>query len=102
MDISISMRKFLKARRDRTVGAILGFLEESLRESMTDEQWEDTRQVVIGAVNSYHDTVLDLMRSDDDTLRNDHVVELMEKVEQHLRREAQLKPSVRGPIGTGI
>lgn len=102
MDVSISMRKFLKARRDRTVGAILGHIEEDYRGRMTDEEWETTRQVVIGAVNGYHDIALDLLRADDDTMRNDHVIEVLERVERHLAAGQALRAGVRGPVGTGI
>lgn len=98
MGVSISMKEFLKSRRDRAVGSILGWVEQELgpdvADGMTKEQWAETRRVVLGAINGYHDVVLDLMKSDD-SMRNDHLVELMERVDGHLSRQDRVPASVR-------
>lgn len=91
MDVSISMKEFLKKKRDRAVGSILGWAESELKPGMSKEQWEETRRVVLGAVNSYHDTMLDLIGSDG-AMRNDYLVELLERVDGYLARQNRRVP----------
>lgn len=88
MDVSLDVRKFLRHRRDRAVGSILGYAEIEIKPKLTSAQWESLRRVVLDATNSYHDTVLDLVKSDDVT-RNDHLVALLERVEHGLSRQAR-------------
>lgn len=81
MDVSLDVRKFLRHRRDRAVGSILGYAENEIRPRLTQEQWESLRRVVLEATNSYHDTVLDLVKSED-SVRNDQVVALLERLDR--------------------
>lgn len=84
--MGMEVRKFLKARRDRALGTILGTLETDLRGKVSREEWEDIRATVLDAVNGYHDSVLDLMKSEDGTaVRNEEVVSLLERVDEALR-----------------
>jgi hypothetical protein len=77
MDMGVPVRDFLKRRRDRAVGSILGFAERELFDSLTPELQQKLRRVVLDACNGYHDSVLDLVSADDST-RNDKVLELLE------------------------
>ena len=81
MDVSLDVRKFLRNRRDRAVGSILGYAEAEIKPKLTQAQWESLRRVVLDATNSYHDTVLDLVKSEDVT-RNDKVIALLERLER--------------------
>jgi len=88
MDVSLDVRKFLRNRRDRAVGTILGYAESELKPKLTAAQWESLRRVVLDATNSYHDTVLDLVKAED-VARNDHLVTLLERLDQNLSRQAR-------------
>lgn len=83
--MSVSTQNFLRARRDRLVGTILGQAETSIKPLLSQDQWEAFRQQVQAAANSYHDTVLDLLKVEDGMVRNDEVVALLERVDGHLR-----------------
>lgn len=83
--MSVPVRDFLKRRRDRLIGSILGYAERELFETLSKEQREGLRKVVIDATNGYHDSVLDLVKAEDG-LRNDEVVALLERVDLHMRR----------------
>ena len=76
MDVSVPVRKFLTNRRNRAVGTILGYAETELKPQLSAQQWEGLRRVVLEATNSYHDVVLDLVKSEDG-VRNDHLVGLL-------------------------
>ena len=85
--MSVQIRNFLKARRDRALGMILGTLETDLRTKVSREEWEDIRSVVLDGVNGYHDAVLDLMKSDDgSSIRNDEVVAMLSRLDTALAR----------------
>lgn len=90
MDVSLDVRKFLRNRRDRAVGSILGYAESEIKPKLTQTQWESLRRVVLDATNSYHDTVLDLVKSED-SARNDHLILLLERVDSKL--SVQSRPS---------
>lgn len=85
MDVSLDVKKFLRNRRDRAVGSILGYAENEIKPKLTATQWESLRRVVLDATNSYHDTVLDLVKSED-VARNDHLIALLERVDRNLSR----------------
>lgn len=97
--MGVSVRGFLKARRDRALGTILGYLEGELRGKVSRDEWDDIRQVVLDAVNSYHDSVLDLMRGEDaSTERNEALIDLLQRVDEGLRRSH----ATHGPVPTGV
>ena len=83
--MSVSVRNFLKARRDRALGSILGSLENDLRGKVTRAEWEAIRSLVLDGINGYHDAVLDLMKSEDgSSVRNDEVVALLERIDKRI------------------
>lgn len=84
--MSVPVRGFLKRRRDRAMGTIMGWIERNLQEALTPEQFKALRDTVQGAINSYHDSTLDLMSAEEDVVRNDRVVEVLEAVELELQR----------------
>lgn len=82
--MSVPIRDFLKRRRDRALGSILGYAERELFKSLDEQQQRGLRTVVLDALNTYHDTVLDLVKAEDG-VRNDRVVELLEQLESEMR-----------------
>lgn len=83
--MSVQVKDFLKARRDRALGSILGYAERELFDQLTQDQQRQLRQVTIDALNSYHDSVLDLVKSEDG-LRNEEVANLLTRVDRHLQQ----------------
>ena len=84
--VSVPIKDFLKARRDRALGSILGYAERELFDQLSTEQQKQIRQVTLDALNSYHDSVLDLVKSENGTVRNEEVLKLLERVDHHLQR----------------
>lgn len=82
--MSVPVRNFLKARRDRALGAIMGYAEREIFPKLTPAEQSAFRKVVLEALNSYHDSALDLFKSDAGTIRNDKVVELLGRLEEFL------------------
>lgn len=81
--MSVPVRNFLKARRDRVVGSILGYCERNIFPQLSREEQLALRSCVLDSVDGYHDAVLDLVKSDDD-LRNDKVVSLLEALNRRM------------------
>lgn len=85
MDVGVPVKNFLMNRRNRTVGAILGWSEERLKPQISPADWEALRRVVQDATNSYHDVVLDLVKSESGT-RNEYVIQLLERIDTQVSR----------------
>lgn len=97
--MSVQVRGFLKARRDRALGSILGYMEEEYRGRFSKEEWSDVRGTILDAINGYHDSVLDLMKSEDGTtVRNEEVVALLERVERALTPPRRTRPTSAAPV----
>ena len=84
--MSIAVKDFLKARRDRALGSILGYAEREIFTRADEAERLAFRSVVIDALNSYHDSVLDLVKSDQGNVRNEELISLLERVENHLAK----------------
>lgn len=82
--MSVPVRNFLKARRDRALGAVMGYTEREIFSKLTDEEQKAFRKVVLESLNSYHDSTLDLFKSDVGTIRNDELFALLTRLEQRL------------------
>ena len=95
--MSVPVRDFLKRRRDRAVGSILGYAEREIFAQLSVEQREGLRRVVLDATNGYHDSVLDLVKAEDG-IRNDAVIELLESVQADVRSMKRPNP----PIAQGL
>ncbi len=93
--MSIPVKEFLKARRDRALGSILGYAERELFPVMSTDQQRKLRQLVLDALNSYHDSALDLFKSDTATLHNDEVVPLLNKI---LEAQQQQRIDRKDPV----
>jgi len=78
--MSIAVRDFLKARRDRALGSVLGFAEREVYPELPKDLQREFRAVVIDALNSYHDSVLDLVKSADG-VTNEILVDILDKVD---------------------
>lgn len=90
--MSVPVRDFLKARRDRALGTILGNAEKDLWPKLTREEREAFRKVVMDALNSYHDSVLDLVKAEDGT-RNEEVLVLLQGIDRRFARITPATPS---------
>lgn len=86
--MSVPVKDFLKRRRDRAVGTILGYAEREIFKDLSAEQREGFRRVVLDAANGYHDSVLDLVKAEND-VRNDYVVEVLDRIDRQTRQPAQ-------------
>lgn len=84
--MSVAVRDYLKARRDRALGSILGYAERELFDRSQENERLAFRSVVIDALNSYHDSVLDLVKSDSGNVRNEELIALLERVEDRLSK----------------
>lgn len=82
--MSIPVRSFLKARRDRALGTIMGYAEREVFPRLSAAERTSFRNTVLDSLNSYHDTALDLFKSDDGSVRNEEIFSLLERVERHL------------------
>lgn len=82
--MSVPIRDFLKARRDRALGSILGYAERELWERLTVQEQKAFRAVTIDALNGYHDSVLDLVKAENG-VRNDEVLGFLQRIEQQTR-----------------
>lgn len=83
--MAVSEKDFLKARRDRALGSILGYAENMVWDKLSPEERAAFRKVVLEALNNYHDSVLDLVKSDNSS-RNDEVVQLLERIASQTRQ----------------
>lgn len=74
--MAVSIRDFLKARRDRALASILGYAERNVWGHLEQDAQRAMRSVVVDAINSYHDSVLDLVKADT-TIRNEEAVDVL-------------------------
>lgn len=82
--MSVPVKNFLKARRDRALGSILGYAEREIFPRLSASERTSFRNLVLDSLNSYHDSALDLFKSDDGSVRNEEIFNLLERVERHL------------------
>ena len=88
--MTIEVKDFLKARRDRALGSILGHAEREIYTYIPDDKKRVFRSIVIDALNSYHDTALDLFKSEGaDIIRNEEVVRILDRLNEFLDREEE-------------
>lgn len=81
MSDTISTKDFLKARRDRALGSILGHMERTVWTKLSADERYAIRGVVIDALNLYHDSILDLLKSETpETERNQEVLRLLNEL----------------------
>lgn len=87
MSSSVSVIGYLKTRRDRALGSILGYAERRVYPKLTADERAEFRAKVIEALQNYHDAVLDLHKGDDGSeLRNERILELLESVHGTLEK----------------
>jgi hypothetical protein len=84
--VSVEIKNFLKARRDRCLGSILGYTEREIFPKLTGQERLAFRNLVLDSLNSYHDSVLDLVKSEQGTVRNEELVAMLERVDKALVR----------------
>ena len=81
---SVAIKNFLKARRDRCLGSILGYSEREIFPKLTPQERLAFRNLVLDSLNSYHDSVLDLVKSESGTVRNEELIAMLERLDAHL------------------
>lgn len=91
--MSIPVKQFLKARRDRALGSILGYAEREIFPRLRHadgtpdlDAQRNFRQLILDALNSYHDSALDLFKSDVESLHNDELIAMLIKINDRLDR----------------
>jgi hypothetical protein len=82
--MSVAVKDFLKARRDRALGSIMGFAEREIYPKLSTQEKAAFRNLVLDSLNSYHDSVLDLVKSENGTVRNEELIQMLERLDQHL------------------
>lgn len=92
--MSVPVRDFLKNRRDRALGMIMGYLEREVFAGLDASGRDSVRRVVLDAINGYHDSVLDLVKAEDATsVRNEEVLRLLTNLDRKLEGRGR-------PVGT--
>ena len=86
--MSVAVKDFLKARRDRALGSIMGYAEREIYPKMSTSEKAAFRNVVLDSLNSYHDSVLDLVKSENGTVRNEELIQMLERLDNHLGKTA--------------
>lgn len=86
--MSVPVRDYLRIRKDRALGSILGHAERSdWWKAMDRSGQEALRRKVMDALGEYHDSVLDLVKAEDQTVvRNEEVVTLLNRIDSHMRQ----------------
>lgn len=83
-------------QRKRVVATILGRVEREWLQpgKITRSEYEDFRKVVLASIGNWHDFMLDVIKvSDEDMMRNDAALDLLQRVHQGQR---QLSDQVAG------
>lgn len=93
--MSVPIRNFLVARRNRVVGSIMGHAERELFPEVSPEKQEAFRTLVRDSIASYHDSVLDLVKAEDG-IHNEEVVEVLERLDRRLARQGRPVPLQTG------
>lgn len=85
--MGVPVRDFLVNRRNRALGSILGHAEREIFPKLKSPGLEEAfRTLVRDAINSYHDSVLDLVKAEDG-VRNDLVIQKLEALETAVRAQ---------------
>lgn len=96
------MRRLAAERRRRFVASVLGAAERSpwwAKISPVDQR--AFREKILSSVGDYHDFMLDVIKvSNDDSLRNEHAINLLTQVHESQRRLERTTRDVE-PVGHG-
>lgn len=81
-----ALRKLLVAQRKRLVASVLGHAERELYPRLSADQQKAFRSKVLGAVDAYHDLMLDVLGASEDptTLLNAEAIALLRDVRAQL------------------
>lgn len=93
--MSDMMMRLVSEQRKRCLGAVLGSAESSpWWKRLTREEQIAYRQRVIDSVGTFYDFVRDVVKvGDDDMLRNEHALELLERIHTQVseRRTSEVR-----------
>ncbi len=80
-----TLRRLLDVQRRRLVASIMSHAERELYPDLTPDQQKAFRSKVLSAVGSYHDVMLDILGTRDETeLINLEAIELLRDVRDRL------------------
>lgn len=73
------VRNLLIEQRRRTIGALMGHIEERVYPRLPAAERKDLRDKVLATVNAYHDICLDILKSSvsDGTVVNEEAVRML-------------------------
>ena len=95
--MGVQVRGYLRARRDRALGTILGYAEREIWSRLSADEQDRFRRTVLDAIQSYHDSTLDLFKAETDVVRNDQVIALMERLERQMQALSRSRTSGPAP-----
>lgn len=81
------VRRLLGEQRKRAVASILSAVEARTK-NLSEQEQRDLRNQVMAAINQYHDTCLDVLKSsvDDGSQLNEQAMQLIAEFNATLRR----------------
>ena len=76
------VKNLLIEQRRRTVGALMGHIEEKVYSRLTPPERKELRDKVLQTVNAYHDICLDILKSsvNDGSVVNEQALELLAEI----------------------
>lgn len=89
------VKRLIIEKRKRVVATILGAAERDFLRTgkITREEYEGFRTTALLAIDAWHDLMLDILKiSDEDMMRNEHAVDLLERVHAG---QSQLSAQIR-------
>ena len=82
------VRRLLGEQRKRAVASVMSVIEANCQH-LTAQQQREVRAKVLAALNQYHDTTLDILKSsvDDGTQVNEEALRQLAEFNRHLREQ---------------
>lgn len=83
------VKRLIIEKRKRVIATILGHAEREFLKTgkISRDEFETFRSATLLAIDTWHDLMLDILKiSDEDMMRNEHAVELLERVHASQRR----------------
>ncbi len=78
-----SLRRLAVSQRRRLVATILGYAEREIYPDLTEAQRTEFRQKVLEAVSAYHDLMLDILgTAQESELINVEAIELLKEIRE--------------------
>lgn len=80
------VKNLLIEQRRRTVGSLMGHIEEKVYPRLPAHERKDLRDKVLQTVNAYHDVCLDVLKSsvNDGSVVNEEAIRLLAEIHGHV------------------